>query len=859
MTLSRLAVRVRLVGTRSTVASVYKRCVTSQAPLSQHTDESLRTGQARGTHSPARTRAQPPARPAKHSTQPCSPPSPYRAAGATGGQQDRAQRAAPSNHGGTAARPQRATLGAAAPACTEQWAAPATRVTEVCTLTTFGGLTFSALLTRDARTATPPPARREARRNAVQGARPDVGPAVPDCAPGSLKLHRLPRHGNERAVPAPGQPPRPQAGRPQSAQCGAPRRPHGGQGARGGDRPRPASSPAPVFRDPTARWERHNPFDDRTATAAHMATAAPPPYPASSRAQPPPRNAGPAPSANAFSAAMREGRPHKRSPPPRGGLSPRSPAHARSRFARGKEPNGSSPSPPRAGDAEDRAMRDMAREGALCTPGPRGTRNEHQKHDVRRLLLAATPPQRDSDRPPPRRGGAPPSFSSPLSRGKEPLDDRVRRLTAECGLDVPLGDSRGDEFTTAASGTNRAFVARLDDAAATRVHDVADRERLGTALTWFLGFLRDTERVPFVDPDKAGGLGYNQKTLELFAEYIRLKGSKRPGFRGTQLNSDTIAAYVGAVKLAATRIQRRPLVSKEDNIRLPMQMKQMRREQAPPGSSHNGVGSAEFGAAAGGRALCRGLRAHHLRDIADHPSLDRTSRQGVQDWAAALLAHNLLLRGGELGRSSKSGWDPRRGLTLESLDFRRPCPESEGCPWVIVRMVAIKDVSARHAPVFIPVRRRATFEAVPADTDPLDAYDAVRRAWLARDAEVPAHRRHEAPLFTSAAGGSYAAWTTDDSRRLAREYGRMANIASADIGGKAFRVGGATDMRDALGDASIHLIKQRGRWASDVAQVYQRALVRSHLTASVLMSSNAAASRDMEELVKGWAQPAICR
>ena len=174
-------------------------------------------------------------------------------------------------------------------------------------------------------------------------------------------------------------------------------------------------------------------------------------------------------------------------------------------------------------------------------------------------------------------------------------------------------------------------------------------------------------------------------------------------------------------------------------------------------------------------------------------------------------------------------------------------------------MVAIKDVSARHAPVFIPIRRRATFEAVPADTDPLDAYDAVRRAWLARDAEVPAHRRREAPLFTSATGGSYAAWTTDDSRRLAREYGRMANIASADIGGKAFRVGGATDMRDALGDASIHLIKQRGRWASDVAQVYQRALVRSHLRASVLMSSNAAASRDMEELVKGWAQPAICR
>ena len=99
-------------------------------------------------------------------------------------------------------------------------------------------------------------------------------------------------------------------------------------------------------------------------------------------------------------------------------------------------------------------------------------------------------------------------------------------------------------------------------------------------------------------------------------------------------------------------------------------------------------------------------------------------------------------------------------------------------------------------------------------------------------------------------------WTTDDTRRLAREYGAILGMKPAEIGGKAFRIGGATDMRDALGDASQYLIKQRGRWASDVAQVYQRALARSHLEASVLMST-ASASRDMEEMCKGWAQPAL--
>ena len=286
----------------------------------------------------------------------------------------------------------------------------------------------------------------------------------------------------------------------------------------------------------------------------------------------------------------------------------------------------------------------------------------------------------------------------------------------------------------------------------------------------------------------------------------------------------------------------------------------MRIEHNSREHTQHGTWKCEEHGGSGSVRLCGGLRynTHHLREISQNPALDRTSRSGIQDWAAALLAHNLLLRGGELGRSSKGRWDPRRGLTLESLDFREPCPESEGCPWVIVRMVAIKDTNARHAPVFIPIRRRASFLAAPVDSDPLDAYDAIRRAWLARRAEVPPHMRHEAPLFTSSEGGSLAAWTTDDSRRLARDFGRMVNIAAIDIGGKAFRVGGATDMRDALGDASIHLIKQRGRWASDVAQVYQRALVRSHLEASVLMSSKGAASRDMEELVKGWAQPAIC-
>ena len=451
--------------------------------------------------------------------------------------------------------------------------------------------------------------------------------------------------------------------------------------------------------------------------------------------------------------------------------------------------------------------------------------------------------------------GAAPRLSSPLARGKETLNERVRRLFRECGLDTPLGGAQTDAYTPTASGANRALVERLDRAVAVRVHDVSDRDRLATALTWFLGFLRDTERIPFVDPDGAGGFAYNQKTLELFAEYIRVQGSRRPGHRGTQLSADTVSAYVSTVKLAAARAQRRPLVSKEDCVRLPMQMKSMRREQPPIDSP----GAGSQGQAGGGRALCRALRARHLRKIAESPGFDRTSRKGVQDWGVAIMAHNLMLRGGEVGRSSKRAWDSRRGLTLESVELREPCEESDGRPWMLMRVVAIKDVAARHAPVYLAVRRHETFAVAPYLSNPLDPYDAICAAWLARRAEVPQHLRHVAPLFTSPGGGMLDAWTTDDSRRLARDLGRLVDIRESDIGGKAFRIGGATDMREAMGAASGHLIKQRGRWASDIAMVYQRALVRSHLTASVSMGSSDVASRDLEELVRGWSQSALCR
>ena len=248
-----------------------------------------------------------------------------------------------------------------------------------------------------------------------------------------------------------------------------------------------------------------------------------------------------------------------------------------------------------------------------------------------------------------------------------------------------------------------------------------------------------------------------------------------------------------------------------------------------------------------------GIRARHLREVAER--WDKLSRKGAEMWAAALLAHNLLLRGGEVGRSAKRAWDQHRGITLASFIFNEPCSESDGCPWLFAIIVAIKDTYVRNLPMRIPIRRRSSWDDEPiVGADPMDVYDAILIAWRMRAAEVPPDQFESAPFFTSRDGRS--PWTTQDSKDLARSIALKVGIDPSLTGGKSFRIGGATDMREALGDGSQNMIQQRGRWATDLARIYQRALVRSHLEASVAMGS-AHASRDLEEISKGaWAQPA---
>ena len=393
-----------------------------------------------------------------------------------------------------------------------------------------------------------------------------------------------------------------------------------------------------------------------------------------------------------------------------------------------------------------------------------------------------------------------------------------------------------------ASSAQQNRIASLERHVQTLTNRDFDPDRLRTTLEWYDDFRSDTGTAFFSDPSTDAGRSSNQRILELFAAYIWESGSRQRQRKGARISANTVGAYVSTLKTAASRTFGRPVTDDSHSIRLQSMLRQYRREQPPDGTL------------GGERRLSRGIRARHLQ-LAALAGFDRTSPRGRQNWAAAILAHNLLLRGGELGRTDKGTWDPTRGLTLSSFKFQEPNRESSGCPWVLIRVVAIKDHSVRNKPTLLAVRRRAPISSQHArGTDPLDAYDAVLTAWRDRRRELNESDAKTAPFFTSASGG---AWSTSDTKNLAKAIGSIAGIPREHCGAKAFRIGGATDMRQAAGtDKATHLLKERGRWASDIASIYQRPLVRQHLIASASLG-DVDAHRCLEEYCEGWSQPAI--
>ena len=239
--------------------------------------------------------------------------------------------------------------------------------------------------------------------------------------------------------------------------------------------------------------------------------------------------------------------------------------------------------------------------------------------------------------------------------------------------------------------------------------------------------------------------------------------------------------------------------------------------------------------------------------------------------AAGLAAHNLLLRGGEVGeRDAGKASAPDRLLAWSSLEWRSPSGDSSGRPWLIVRVVPIKDTHGRVKAHPIPVSRSHDGAFGSCATD---AYDAVAAAWWARRGPpgqpFPVDSRGwpldgwwRAPLALSAPQPasaffphpSGATFRTSDVLRIVRRWALAIDEPPEEFKARAFRVAGATDLRDAMGIEGKSVIKARGRWESDIHSIYERPLLRDQLRASTLAGTSRGAG--LEDVIAGFAQPA---
>ena len=345
-------------------------------------------------------------------------------------------------------------------------------------------------------------------------------------------------------------------------------------------------------------------------------------------------------------------------------------------------------------------------------------------------------------------------------------------------------------------------------------------------------------RVPFLE--LTGGAGdinakrYNAATLGMFKGHCHRVGdlTKRGG---GPIATGTVDGYASAIRILRSIECGYDILgdAKFDNLVLGRASKAQRLISTAPVQ----------------RKASLGVRACDI--AAAFPRLHTDSAQGVVEHAARLFAHNIVGRGADPGviRSTDKP-NPGRDLMWTHFDWetgRRSSP-----PVLYVHMVPSKDTGAMLPRRPIPISRRST--NAPFLSDPLDAYDWIARAWMLREAQVHQRDRATTLFFTHPDGRPFC---SEDVARIGRDTAKAAGWAPERVklvGAKWARIGGATDFRDQLGPvAGRELLRARGRWATDLDEIYARVTVDELAAASAKVGD--ARAPDLERLFPGWVQP----
>ncbi|KAL3931514.1 MAG: hypothetical protein SGPRY_001093 [Prymnesium sp.] len=205
-----------------------------------------------------------------------------------------------------------------------------------------------------------------------------------------------------------------------------------------------------------------------------------------------------------------------------------------------------------------------------------------------------------------------------------------RQLASRLGMTGPLSEAPRDLWACEPSPAEAAAVASLRDGADVRFYTAhgsasGDASHLNTALRWL-------ERVIQVFPSRRLFVpqsgAYNEEPFRLFAEFIRRLGSVRRRHEGEVVSASAISEYVLAIRAFRSREAGYDLLVSGVNLRLPLQMRHMRREDGP----------------AGGRQISRALTVLILRRLLQvREFAPANSRRHSLRWAVLWGGHNLLL------------------------------------------------------------------------------------------------------------------------------------------------------------------------------------------------------------------------
>jgi hypothetical protein len=428
--------------------------------------------------------------------------------------------------------------------------------------------------------------------------------------------------------------------------------------------------------------------------------------------------------------------------------------------------------------------------------------------------------------------------------------EEARQWAAEMGLGGPLGQrvAEADGWSANAPDEERALCAALlDEAESEALAANADSYlgKLKTMLHWIAIFLDVLPHrilfLPLGGENHRAHAIYNEETKVLLTRVMRRHGSIAEGKRSQMIKEGGITAVVSTLSAYRSFTARYCIRVPEVNELLPRLNKSMRKEDGPTGSRKHRLG----------------VEPHMfiMADATGH--YDRRSADGLVLHCSGTLLTQVVGRGGEPGLvdgQKQSDWKAATGFTWADIQWASQEESTRingGRPFFRAWWFPIKDTDVRRQKVPIPVSR---MHDGPTGSDPRCAYDAVLQLWQLREGSVPESKRSSTPFFTLTSG---LVIDTKHIRQHARHIATLVGLQPTDFGGSSFRIAGAMILREwceSKGVSAERMLKERGRWHSDIAWIYARMSDRTHLAASA--GAAGAEGGGSTEGNTGWTQPA---